>query len=115
MVKKFTKLGNPYNEPPYTQEEEDEIYRRMGGGICRLHSPVRYCEATAPAAIGSIAAGKTAPRSKAAKRPRKPLVAMIVRALVRHNEAGASLAAATSSGAIPKTCSKATRRPFLGI
>ena len=29
MVLKFTKLGNPYREPPYTEEEEDELDRRM--------------------------------------------------------------------------------------
>lgn len=39
MVRKFTKLGSPYNEPPYTQEEEDELYRRMGGGIVAFTRP----------------------------------------------------------------------------
>jgi hypothetical protein len=29
MVLKFTKLGNPYREPPYTEEEEDELDRRI--------------------------------------------------------------------------------------
>jgi hypothetical protein len=39
MVLKFTKLGNPYREPPYTQEEEDEIYRRMGGALSAAAIP----------------------------------------------------------------------------
>ena len=34
-------LGNPYREPPYTQEEEDEIYRRMGGALSAAAIPQR--------------------------------------------------------------------------
>jgi hypothetical protein len=49
--------------PCIKERMEDEFYRRMGGGICRLYSP--FCEATAPAAIGNIAAGKVTPRSSA--------------------------------------------------
>jgi hypothetical protein len=29
MVKKYTKMGHPYNEPPYTEEELDDFDRRM--------------------------------------------------------------------------------------
>jgi hypothetical protein len=30
MVLRYTKKGTPYREPPYTQEELDDLYRRMG-------------------------------------------------------------------------------------
>jgi hypothetical protein len=39
MVRKLTKDGFAYHEPPYTQEEEDELYRRMGGGIVAFTRP----------------------------------------------------------------------------
>jgi hypothetical protein len=29
MVKKYDKHGNAYHEPPYTEEEQMEMYRRM--------------------------------------------------------------------------------------
>jgi hypothetical protein len=29
MVQKFTKDGHPYREPPYTPEEEADLYERM--------------------------------------------------------------------------------------
>jgi hypothetical protein len=29
MVRKYTKAGNPYNEPPYTEEELDDFDQRM--------------------------------------------------------------------------------------
>ena len=32
IVVKVDKHGNRYHEPPYTQAEEDEFYRRVGGG-----------------------------------------------------------------------------------
>jgi hypothetical protein len=32
MVVKRDKHGNCYHEPPYTKAEEDEFYRRIGGG-----------------------------------------------------------------------------------
>ena len=39
MVVKVDKHGNRYHEPPYAQAEEDEFYRRVGGG--RLLWPVQ--------------------------------------------------------------------------
>jgi hypothetical protein len=32
MVRKYTKAGNPYDEPPYTPEEEERLDRLMDGG-----------------------------------------------------------------------------------
>jgi hypothetical protein len=32
MVRKIDGKGGVYHEPPYTWEEEQELYRRMGGG-----------------------------------------------------------------------------------
>jgi hypothetical protein len=32
MVRRKTKAGSYYNEPPYTQEEIDDFYRRISGG-----------------------------------------------------------------------------------
>ena len=32
MVTKFGIRGAPYNEPPYTESEQMELYRRMSGG-----------------------------------------------------------------------------------
>ena len=32
VVKYITPGGSRIHEPPYTQAEEDEIYRRIGGG-----------------------------------------------------------------------------------
>jgi hypothetical protein len=32
MVVKIDKHGNRYHAPPYTKAEEDEFYRRVGGG-----------------------------------------------------------------------------------
>jgi hypothetical protein len=32
MVRKYTKDGYPYDEPPYTEEELEDLYRRLDGG-----------------------------------------------------------------------------------
>ena len=29
MVKRFDRWGNAYHEPPYTDAEQDELYKRM--------------------------------------------------------------------------------------
>ena len=39
MVVKFDKWGNRYHEPPYTPAEEDEFYRRIGGGPITVARP----------------------------------------------------------------------------
>ena len=39
MVVKVDKHGNRYYEPPYTQAEEDEFYRRVGGGPVAMARP----------------------------------------------------------------------------
>ena len=38
MVRKMTDNGGEYHEPPYTEEEEAEFYRRFGGGPVSLHA-----------------------------------------------------------------------------
>ena len=40
MVVKIDKHGNRYHEPPYTQAEEDEFYRRVGGGPVTLYRSI---------------------------------------------------------------------------
>jgi hypothetical protein len=61
VVTKWTKDGKySWGEPPYTKEEEAELEAT-----------------TAATAIGSSAAGNSTPASRAAKRPRNPLVVMI--------------------------------------
>jgi hypothetical protein len=39
MVVKVDKYGNRYHEPPYTKAEEDEFYRRVGGGPVTVARP----------------------------------------------------------------------------
>jgi hypothetical protein len=41
MVRKMTDKGGFYHEPPYTEEEEDMIYRGMDidGPVTILHAP----------------------------------------------------------------------------
>jgi hypothetical protein len=40
MVRKRTDNGGWYEEPPYTEEEEMDFYRRVGGGpVSILHAP----------------------------------------------------------------------------
>ena len=39
MVVKVTKSGMRIHEPPYTQAEEDEFYRRIGGGPATVARP----------------------------------------------------------------------------
>lgn len=33
MVKKYDKYGNAFHAPPYTEEEQMEMYRRMDGVV----------------------------------------------------------------------------------
>jgi hypothetical protein len=33
MVKRYTKTGGIFHEPPYTEEEQLEMYRRMSGVV----------------------------------------------------------------------------------
>ena len=39
MVVKVTKSGMRIHEPPYTQAEEDDFYRRIGGGPVTVARP----------------------------------------------------------------------------
>ena len=39
MVVKVDKHGNRIHSPPYTQAEEDEFYRRIGGGPVTVARP----------------------------------------------------------------------------
>jgi hypothetical protein len=39
MVVKVTKNGMRIHSPPYTQAEEDEFYRRVGGGPVTVAHP----------------------------------------------------------------------------
>jgi hypothetical protein len=39
MVKKCTKDGVVYHEPPYTEAEQLELYRRMGGVASTVRRP----------------------------------------------------------------------------
>jgi hypothetical protein len=42
MVRKISDKGGVYHEPPYTEEEEADFYRRVGGGLVGiLHAPKR--------------------------------------------------------------------------
>lgn len=41
MVRKTDKLGGTYHEPPYTTEEEMELYKRMGSGPKTIHRGAR--------------------------------------------------------------------------
>jgi hypothetical protein len=42
MVAKKDPWGNIYHEPPYTKAEEDEFYRRVGGGPVTVARPASY-------------------------------------------------------------------------
>ena len=39
MVTKYTPKRNPYREPPYTEVEEADFYRRVGGGPITVVKP----------------------------------------------------------------------------
>ena len=39
VLKYVTKNGMRIHEPPYTQAEEDEFYRRVGGGPVAMARP----------------------------------------------------------------------------
>ena len=39
MVRKKTKTGAEYHEPPYTPEEDADFYRRVGGGPLAFTRP----------------------------------------------------------------------------
>jgi hypothetical protein len=39
MVRRKTKTGAEYHEPPYTPEEDAEFYRRFGGGPIAFTRP----------------------------------------------------------------------------
>jgi len=39
MVRRKTKFGGEYHEPPYTQEEIDDFYRRISGGPVAFTRP----------------------------------------------------------------------------
>jgi hypothetical protein len=39
VLKYVTKNGTRIHEPPYTQAEEDEFYRRIGGGPVTVARP----------------------------------------------------------------------------
>ena len=39
MVRRVAKEGGVWHEPPYTFEEEMELYRRVDGPITILHGP----------------------------------------------------------------------------
>ena len=41
MVRKVAENGSFYHEPPYTEEEELEIYRRMNAGPFKILHPSR--------------------------------------------------------------------------
>ena len=62
MVKVFNKAGKHiFNEPPYTEEEERDFYRRLGGGpkvIVHAPRPAPEKVQTAEAATGRPTAGK---------------------------------------------------------
>lgn len=53
MVKIITKDGSAFHEPPYTEEEHQDILRRMNGGIVAFSSlrhprkPKKSCEGQA--------------------------------------------------------------------
>jgi hypothetical protein len=51
MVRRFTKKGTPYHEPPYSWKELDELYARMGNivGMTRRASPAAPPAEPAPA------------------------------------------------------------------
>ena len=49
MVRKISKSGAPYHEPPYTDEEETDIYRRAAAGpvtVYRTNASFRPIPAT---------------------------------------------------------------------
>ena len=53
MVRVRDDLGGDFHEPPYTWEEEQDMYRRMGGGpVTILHAP-RPAAATSEPILGS--------------------------------------------------------------
>jgi hypothetical protein len=54
MVVKVTKSGTRIHEPPYTQAEEDEFYRRIGGG---------------PITVARLAGDRTKPTSPRQRQP----------------------------------------------
>jgi hypothetical protein len=39
MVRKISENGGIYEEPPYTEEEEDEFYRRQAAGPFKVAHP----------------------------------------------------------------------------
>jgi hypothetical protein len=39
MVTKFTPNGTPHREPPYTEAEEADFYRRVGSGPASVVKP----------------------------------------------------------------------------
>jgi hypothetical protein len=59
MVVKFDKFGNKYHSAPYTKAEQDEFYRRVGGGpvtVVRRADDRKRADVPSTAAA---AAGKT--------------------------------------------------------
>jgi hypothetical protein len=48
MVVKVDKWGNRYHEPPYTKAEEEDFYRRTGGGPVTVARPIGDRKAPKP-------------------------------------------------------------------
>lgn len=46
MIRRVTPQGNPYDEPPYSAEEESEFYRRVGKGPVSVTRPTGPSSAT---------------------------------------------------------------------
>jgi hypothetical protein len=66
MVRRITKAGFVYHEPPYTQAENDEFYRRYDSGPVAFTRPVHPA---APAAVPQQPPpGSATPRAKASRR-----------------------------------------------
>jgi hypothetical protein len=67
MVRKRTKFGGYYHEPPYTPEEDAEFYRRFGGGPIAFTRPGPSHPAEPERSPEGRAANIKAPASKARK------------------------------------------------
>jgi hypothetical protein len=68
MVRKRAENGTYYHEPPYTEEEEMEIYRRMDGPITILHAPTNPVRPSQPQKNAAPTTGKIAPDPAAFRR-----------------------------------------------
>ena len=60
MVVKVDKYGNRIHSPPYTKAEEDEFYRRVGGGPVTIAPPQLVIVQSRRSKTAAAVAGKTA-------------------------------------------------------